>query len=611
MAQGSVSYSISLDNSRFLAGTRAAQKAVGNMASSIATSMAGIAKIATATAAVGGLTAGFMGLKKAITAAADMETLVVQFKTLTGSAEEAQATMAALANFANSTPFELPEVAPAAAKLLNANVPAAKLMTTLKALGNVAAASTAPLGTVATIYGQVAAKQKLMAEEILQFGENGVGALKLLSQSLGVSQSKVLELASAGKLGFGDLEKAILDVGTGTGAWANAMSEQAGTVNGLLSSLSDAWRALFVIIGQPINDFLKPILESSITRLSVLGSGLKAFIGLMNSARQDGQLGDFLGTSMVLGAKQAINVFSSGIRGAVAYLGAALPAVFAAAQDSLLGQRFMIAVESIFRAGGDIFNAAIKEGIAALMEATGQRGDAAAWREAAGADQDRAGLRMQTAYGAIAGINGADIAEAAAKILGAHQAGAAAFEAASKEKIFDTKADFKKLKTTAIRLDPAAWKTFEDSLKGKLPEAVKGAADKIKGPAEAAGRALQTLAAATKTGNPAAASKALPAAPEEVRRGLKSKEQSELDRANRRSAYDVAKNPFNLRGLNRFKEDSAALFPVAGLKVPRDAAAGQQDRATRREREAAAAMNKSEQLLASIDRRLSALGLAS
>jgi len=613
MANGAINYTLGLDNSRFLSATRDAQRAVSSMAGSIASSVASIAKVGLAAGAVGGLTAGFMGLKKAITAAADMESLTTAFATVLGSAGAARDVLAEISALAARTPYGVTELAQAARSLF-AVTDREDITQTLTMIGDLASAAQKPVTDLASMYAKIKGGDQVYGEDLNQIADAlGGKALQEFVKVLGVdSVGAVRKLASDGKITGAVLEQVFRNLTAQGGMAFGAMAAQSTTFNGLLSTLKDSFDGLFRTIGQPINDFLKPVLEGGIRRLDILGNAMKAFVQLMDSARQDGQLGDFLGNGLVIAAKEGVNVFSSGIRGAVAYLAAALPAVFAVAQDSLLGQRFAIAVESIFRGAGDIFNAAIREGIADLMQATGQVFDAGEWRAAAAADRDRAGNRMQTAYGAIAGINGRDVTEMAARILDAHNQGAAAFEGASKAKVFDTTADFQKLKGQGMKLNPQAWKAFEDAVQGKLPAAVEGATRVLKPAAEGAARALEKVAAVNRTlGGGGGGFAPILAEADEARRGLKSKTQSSLDQANRRSAYDMAKNPYNLKGLNRFNEDFARRFPVAGLKVPQDAAAGQGAQMSRREKQAAAMMSKSEQLLTSIDQRLAALGLAS
>lgn len=289
--------------------SRAAGAGLGFMGAAAGGAALGVGAIMTAAAAampvilaVAGAFAVGAAAFKGVGLAASMEQDLIAFKTLTGSMEQAKTTLAELTQLAESTPFELPDVTAAAKKLLAAKVPTAALADEFRALGNVAAATGADIGGLATVYGQVAGKGKLYAEELQQFVEQGAGALRgALAESLGVTTGMLMDMLSEGKVGFSDLRTAIQGLAGEGGKWGNAMAEQSQTTLGLLSTLKDNVNAIFRAFGTPVNDGpIKAALQSL-----VKGSGMAA--KLVTGAIQQGKIWETLRDVMALGMKMGAN----------------------------------------------------------------------------------------------------------------------------------------------------------------------------------------------------------------------------------------------------------------------------------------------------------------
>jgi len=248
-----------------------------------------------------GALAGIMGGMKASSSAAMMESSEIAFKTLIGDATKAKATLKELFDFAADTPFQMPEVQSSAVKLMAAGVAAEDLSGSLSVLGNVTAGYQADLSAVATIYAQVVNKGKLYAEELQQFGENGVPALRLVADALGKTTAEVMAMGTAGELSAADLAKAFNKAGGAGGKLANAMQEQAASTKGLWSTLSDNINRLFIIIGRPINDALRPMLAQAISYAGKLAPALEASIGGFKAALDRGTLGKALSATLRFG----------------------------------------------------------------------------------------------------------------------------------------------------------------------------------------------------------------------------------------------------------------------------------------------------------------------
>nr|DAT16568.1 MAG TPA: tail tape measure protein [Caudoviricetes sp.] len=117
-----------------------------------------------------------------------------------GGAEAARRMLQDLSDFAANTPFELTGVRETAKQLLAYNIEAHKIIPTLKALGDVSAGLSVPIQQVAFAYGQVKSAGRLLGQDLRQFTNAGVPIIAELAKNLGVAESKIKDMVSAGKI---------------------------------------------------------------------------------------------------------------------------------------------------------------------------------------------------------------------------------------------------------------------------------------------------------------------------------------------------------------------------------------------------------------------------
>jgi tape measure domain-containing protein len=139
----------------------------------------------------------------------------------------------------------------------------------LKALGDVAAGSGTPLGELGRVFGQVAAAGKLTGERLLQFQERAVPIGPALAKTMGVAESSIKELVSAGKVSFKDFEKAFKSLSKEGGIFENAMIKQSKTLAGVFSTLKDNVQLALGELGQEIATAfdLREITKSLISKI--------------------------------------------------------------------------------------------------------------------------------------------------------------------------------------------------------------------------------------------------------------------------------------------------------------------------------------------------------
>ena len=175
----------------------------------------------------------------ALKTASDFEQLEVRLKTLTGSAEAGAEQFQRLQQFSAGTPFQLQDLVKANNTLLGFGLSADEAFTSLQQLGDVSSATGADLQSIAIAFGQSSAEGKLFTRDIRQFINQGVPAVDLLANSMGVARSEVFTLAEQGKISFQILQEAIAQSTQEGGKFAGATKAQSQTIAGLFSTLKD------------------------------------------------------------------------------------------------------------------------------------------------------------------------------------------------------------------------------------------------------------------------------------------------------------------------------------------------------------------------------------
>lgn len=199
--------------------------------------------------AIGRIVVALAGMGIAMNASA--EQTQAAFTTLLKSGEKAQSFLAELRDFAASTPFEFPELADSAKRLLAMGFAAEDIIPMMTSIGDAVGAlggGQAEIDRVTMALGQMRAKGKVSAEEMMQLAELGIPAWQMLADAMGLSTAEVMKLAEQGKI---TADQAIPALINGMNqAFGGSMQAQAMTFNGLLSTLKDnASMALMAFTG--------------------------------------------------------------------------------------------------------------------------------------------------------------------------------------------------------------------------------------------------------------------------------------------------------------------------------------------------------------------------
>lgn len=287
MADGSVVIEILGDVSKFSASLakveRLASSALGSLGS--AADAAGTALTAGVTAPLAA--AGAVVGKWALQTASAAEQADIAFTTMLGP-EKAKQMLSDLADFAAKTPFEMEGLTSATQKLLAYGFAAENVIPLLTSVGDATAglgAGQEGIDAVTRALGQMQAKGKVYAEEMMQLTEVGIPAWEYLADALGTDVAGAQELVTAGAV---DATTAISALQDGMDRdFGGLMAKQAETLQGRLSNLVDAaanaarklkdtdgWESATAAIGRladsigPLVDKIVPVADKGLQRLA-------------------------------------------------------------------------------------------------------------------------------------------------------------------------------------------------------------------------------------------------------------------------------------------------------------------------------------------------------
>lgn len=205
-------------------------------------------------------------VKEIVRVRGEFQKLDVAFATMLGSQEKATALMNQLVRTAATTPFGLQDVAGGAKQLLAYGMEAEKINDTLIRLGDIAAGLSIPLGDMTYLFGTTMVQGRMYTQDLNQFVGRGIPLIKEFAEQFGVAESKVKDLVTEGKIGFPELQKAIMSMTSEGGQFAGLMEAQSKTIAGQVANLEDAIESMFNSIGTDTQDIISGTL-TAITNL--------------------------------------------------------------------------------------------------------------------------------------------------------------------------------------------------------------------------------------------------------------------------------------------------------------------------------------------------------
>lgn len=215
----------------------------------------------------------------------------IAFTTMLGSGDKAKAFLDDLQDFAAKTPFEFPELLSASQRLLAMGFAADEVRPTLTAIGDAVAGlggGSAEVDRVATALGQMNAKGKASAEEIMQLTEAGIPAWQMLADAIGVDVATAMDQVSKGAVSADTAIDAI--VNGMNSKFGGLMDKQSATWNGLKSTLIDTFTQVSGTITGPVFAKLTEGLQQVVAFTSTpeFAAGVERFAAAVAYAVQTG-----------------------------------------------------------------------------------------------------------------------------------------------------------------------------------------------------------------------------------------------------------------------------------------------------------------------------------
>lgn len=198
-----------------------------------------------------------------VSLASAAESAEANFTTFLGSATAAKDVLRDLNKFAADTPFTQTQINNVAQSLIAFGVEAEQLKPTLQTLGDLSGGNAEKFGELARIFGQAKTTTKLYTEDLNQLAERGIPVLQELAAQNGIAEEAVRKLASEGKIGFADLEKAFASLTSEGGKFYGLMARQSQTFEGLRSTLEGNFEQLQASVGQLLLPTLKQLVIST------------------------------------------------------------------------------------------------------------------------------------------------------------------------------------------------------------------------------------------------------------------------------------------------------------------------------------------------------------
>lgn len=176
--------------------------------------------------------------------------LEAAFKVLTGDAAIAENLMSQLIKTAATTPFGVTDISNAARQLLAYGVEADKVNETLIRLGDICAGLSIPIGDLAYLYGTTMTQGRLYTADLNQFLGRGIPLADELAKQFGVAKEEIRKMVEEGKVGFSEVQQAIINLTNEGGKFGGLMEEQSKTITGRISNIEDTIEQMFNQIGQ-------------------------------------------------------------------------------------------------------------------------------------------------------------------------------------------------------------------------------------------------------------------------------------------------------------------------------------------------------------------------
>lgn len=252
---GQVAVKLNLDKAQFEQGMQQAKKSV-DLLSTAFSSIAAIGVGATL------LNVG----KNALKASSDFEQAQVSFGVMLNSAEKANKLVNQLQDMANITPFETQDLLDASKVLLNFGIELEDVLPDLQMLGDISGGNKEKMRSMTLAFAQMSSAGRLMGQDLLQMVNAGFNPLQQISEKTGKSMAVLKDEMSEGKISVEMVQQAFKDATSEGGRFYGMMEKQSQTLEGVTSTMSDA----YTLMTRAISDMALPAIKEQVIETTKL-----------------------------------------------------------------------------------------------------------------------------------------------------------------------------------------------------------------------------------------------------------------------------------------------------------------------------------------------------
>lgn len=214
-------------------------------------------------------------------AAGNFEQAQIAFTSMLGSGEKATKLLKDLQTFAAKTPFEFTGLLESTRRLTAFGFAADKVIPMLTDIGDAVSAlggSTDMLNRVVIALGQMQAKGKASAQEMMQLAEAGIPAWQMLADAIGTSTAKAMKLSEKGAISAKVAIEAVLR--GMRERFGGMMEEQSKSLVGMWSNLIDLLNQTLTKIGMALMPAAKNLLNTFMPLLGKIQESAEGFSNL-------------------------------------------------------------------------------------------------------------------------------------------------------------------------------------------------------------------------------------------------------------------------------------------------------------------------------------------
>lgn len=214
----------------------------------------------TLAASVGLLGSGAL-IQSGINRLSAIENAEVSLRVMMGSAEKAKAFLDDMLAFARTTPFAFPDLAEISRNLIAFGMDEAKVIPTMKAIGDAAAASgkgAEGLRQIASAFGAIQVSGTLSLGEVNRLMDAGIPALKILANQTGKSVDQIKKDISSGMF---ESSKAIEMLVDGMQNGTDGIAGSTAAMAGIMEEMKDTWVGSIDSLKASISSTMATLLE--------------------------------------------------------------------------------------------------------------------------------------------------------------------------------------------------------------------------------------------------------------------------------------------------------------------------------------------------------------